>query len=238
MQATNWEFTNRALVFGLIFSASFPLYFFDHHNSVDSLASWIGSELRLNPNHIARLLFAAAAVFLIVAALIRTWASAYLHAGTVYAAGVKTDRLVADGPYRHVRNPLYFANILMVIAIGTMMSRLGFFLALLAMLVFSYRLILREEAALRGDQGEQYEEYRRVVPRFWPSILPRIAAAGHPVKWAEGFSAESWYWGLAVALVAFVVTLKLAVFFAILTASLVLFWASSIAHQRKIKAKA
>jgi len=32
-------------------------------------------------------------------------------------------------------NPLYFANVLMVIAMGAMMSRLGFFVAVVAMLV-------------------------------------------------------------------------------------------------------
>jgi hypothetical protein len=29
MKATNWEFANRALLFGLIFAFSFPLYFLD-----------------------------------------------------------------------------------------------------------------------------------------------------------------------------------------------------------------
>jgi len=37
---------------------------------------------------VARLLFAFAAILLVVAALIRTWASSYLHASVVYAADV------------------------------------------------------------------------------------------------------------------------------------------------------
>src|SRR5262250_2812371 len=47
------------------------------------------------------------AALLGVAAMLRTWASAYLHAEVVYASEVKTEALVADGPYRRVRNPLY-----------------------------------------------------------------------------------------------------------------------------------
>ena len=62
-------------------------------------------------------------MFVVLAALVRTWASAYLHSSVVYAAEVKTASLVADGPYRQVRNPLYFGNVLMVIGIGSMMSR-------------------------------------------------------------------------------------------------------------------
>jgi protein-S-isoprenylcysteine O-methyltransferase Ste14 len=238
MKATNWEFTNRALLFGLIFAFSFPLYFLDHQNSAATLASWLGSRLQKDPDLVAGLLFAFAAILLIVAALLRTWASSYLRAAVVYAADVKTDSLVADGPYRQVRNPLYFANVLMVIAMGAMMSRTGFLVALVAMLVFCYRLILREEAELQADQGEQYEGYRKAVPCLWPALWPRIASAGRQARWADGFKAESWYWGFAAALVAFAITLELTLFFAILTASLVLFWVSSMVLQKKSDSQA
>ena len=105
---------------------------------------------------------------------------------------MKTESLVADGPYRRVRNPLYLANVLMAIGIGAMMSRLGFLVAVVAMLVFCYRLIAREEAEFHASQGEQYEGYRKAVPRLWPSLWPRIASAGRQANWMEGFKAESW----------------------------------------------
>jgi protein-S-isoprenylcysteine O-methyltransferase Ste14 len=233
MKATNWEFRNRALLFGLIFSVSFPLYLVDHQNSTAALASWLGSGRPSRADLFVRFLFVFAAVLLIAAALLRTWASAYLHAGVVYATEVKTTSLVADGPYRQVRNPLYLANVLMVIAIGAMMSRLGFFVAVVAMLVFCYRLILREETDLQAGQGEQYQYYRKAVPRLWPAPWPRIACAGRQARWADGFKAESWYWGFAAALVAFAITLKLTLFFAIGAASLVLFWVSSVVLRKK-----
>ena len=233
MKGTNWEFTNRALVFGLIFAFSFPLYFLDHQNSTVALANWLGSGLHRNADLTARVLFAFAAILLIVAALIRTWSSAYLRADVVYASEVKTESLIADGPYRQVRNPLYFANVLMVIAVGAMMSRVGFFVAVLAMLVFCYRLIVREEAELLASQGEQYKEYRNAVPRLWPALWPRIASGGRQAKWADGFKAQSWYWGFAAALVAFVITLKLWLFFAILGASLIILWVASLGLRKK-----
>jgi protein-S-isoprenylcysteine O-methyltransferase Ste14 len=238
MKATHWEFTNRALLFGLIFAFSFPLYFLDHQNSTAALANWLGTRLQRNADLVARLLFAFAAVLLIVAALLRTWSSAYLRAGIVYASELKTESLVADGPYRQVRNPLYFANVLMVIAVGAMMSRLGFFVAVVAMLVFCYRLILREEAELQANQGEHYKGYRNAVPRLWPALWPRIASAGRQAKWADGFKAESWYWGFAAALVAFAITLKLWLFFAILGVSLILFWVSSVVLQKNSNSQA
>ena len=156
----------------------------------------------------------------------------------VYAAEVKTESLVADGPYWRVRNPLYFANVLMAVGMGAMMSRAGFFVAAVAMLVFCYRLILREEAELQASQGEQYQRYRNAVPRLWPSLRPRIASTGRPARWTAGFKAESWYWGFAAAVLAFALTLNLKLFFVILGTSLVLFWVSSMALQKKSKSQA
>jgi hypothetical protein len=107
-----------------------------------------------------------------------------------------------------------------------MMSRLGVFVAVAAMLVFCYRLILREEAELRATQGAPYEAYRKAVPRLWPAPWPRIASAGRRANWAAGFKAESWYWGFAAAVTAFAITANMALFFVILAASLALFWVS------------
>jgi protein-S-isoprenylcysteine O-methyltransferase Ste14 len=222
MKASNWEFKNRALVFGMIFGITFPLYVLDSQNSTAVLANWLGARFQMNADHIAQALFACAALLLIVAALIRTWASAYLHADVVYAAEVKTQSLVADGPYRYVRNPLYLANVLMAIALGAMMSRPGFVVAVAGMLVFCYRLIMREEADLQLSQGEPYERYRKAVPRLLPAFSPRTASAGRQARWSAGFKAESWYWGFALALVVFAATLKLWQFFVILTASILI----------------
>ncbi|MGA6984698.1 MAG: isoprenylcysteine carboxylmethyltransferase family protein [Terriglobales bacterium] len=234
MKATNWEFTNRALVFGLIFGFTFPLYFVDHENSTAVLANWLGARFQMDAGRLAHFLFAGAALLLVVAALIRTWASAYLQAEIVYAADVKSQSLVADGPYRYVRNPLYAANVLMAVGMGSMMSRTGFLVVVVAMLVFCYRLINREEAELQASQGEQYERYCRAVPRLLPSLWPRVAASGRKANWGAGFKAESWYWGFAVALMAFAITLKIALFFAILAASIGLLWVSSLVLQKKV----
>lgn len=224
MKATNWEFKNRAWIFGLILGGTFFMYAIDPQNSTAALANWLAPRLGMDATLLARLLFALAAAVLALAAFVRTWASSYLHARVVYAAEVKTVSLVADGPYRWVRNPLYFGNVLMAFAMGAMMSRPGSVTVLVAMVVFSYRLILREETELQASQGEQYERYRKAVPRLWPSLWPRIASAGSRPRWSEGFAAESYYWGFAAAIAAFAITLNQKVFLAILGASLVLFW--------------
>jgi protein-S-isoprenylcysteine O-methyltransferase Ste14 len=227
MKATDWEFKNRATVFGIILGCTFPLYSVDHQNVTAVVANWIEARWYVNADLVARVLFALAAVLLGVAALIRTWASSYLHAGVVYASEVKSAALVADGPYRQMRNPLYFANVLMSIAMGAMMSRVGFVAVVVATTVFCYRLIFREESELQASQGEGYAAYCRAVPRLWPSPWPKIAASGRIANWKDGFKAESWFWGFALAIAAFAATLKLVFFFVILAASLLLFWATA-----------
>lgn len=235
IRATNWEFKNRALVFGLIFGFAFSAYFLDPQNSAAALANGLGARFGIDANLIARLLFALATGLLVVAALIRTWASSYLHASVVYAAEVKTASLVADGPYRRVRNPLYFANILLAIGMGAMMSRTGFFVAAVAMVVFCYRLILREESELQSSQGQQYERYRNAVPRLWPSPWPCTASAGGQARWTAGFRAEFWCWGFAIAVAAFAITLNTTAFFVVLAISIFLLWLSTMAFQKKTR---
>jgi protein-S-isoprenylcysteine O-methyltransferase Ste14 len=233
MKAGDWEFTNRALVFGLIFAVCFPLYSIDPQNITAVLANWLGAEWHRNTDKIARLLFACAALLLAAAALLRTWASSFLNAGVVYASEVKSESLVADGPYRRVRHPLYLANVMMAVGLGAMMSRVGFVLAVILMLVFCYRLILREEGELAASQGASYRAYCSRVPRLWPGFLPRVAASGGRQDWKAGFLAESWYWGFALSVAAFAITLELKFFFIILAASLVLFWVVSTALRKR-----
>jgi protein-S-isoprenylcysteine O-methyltransferase Ste14 len=227
MKASKWEFANRAIVFGIILGCSFGFYVLDKQNITVALANWSEARWHVNADMLARIFWdcggdAGA-----------RGAHAYLGVG-IPARG-RGVRRVADGPYRFVRNPLYFANVLMALALGSMMSRVGFIVVIVAMVVFSYRLILREESELQTNQGESYEAYRKAVPRLWPSPWARIAASGRAAKWRDGFKAESWYWGFALALVVFAVTLQLRLFFVILTVSLALFWISASAMEKKAR---
>jgi protein-S-isoprenylcysteine O-methyltransferase Ste14 len=224
MHGTTWEFRNRAAIFGLIFGVAFGFYTFDHQNAVAALANALAARFATDADRLARLLFGLAAALLAAGALIRTWASAYLHAGIVYAPEAKTAFLVADGPYRYVRNPLYFANLTLALGMGAMMSRAAFFVVVLAMGVFTYRLILYEEPLLRASRGASHESFCRAVPRLWPALRPRIPAAGSKANWRQGFRAEAWYWGFAAAVAAFAITFNLAVFYVILGASIALLW--------------
>jgi hypothetical protein len=87
------------------------------------------------------------------------------------------------------------------------------------MVLFSYRLILREEGELAAAHPNGYDRYRSRVPRLVPSPTPRVPGSGRPARWADGFRAELWYWGFALATAVFAATLSAPAFFLILGAS-------------------
>jgi hypothetical protein len=108
--------------------------------------------------------------------------------------------------------------------------------AVVAMLVFCYRLIFREESELATTQGEKYNRYRKAVPRLWPSPWPKTASAGRQANWTAGFKSEFWCWGFAMGVAAFAITLNTTALVVILTGSVVLLWLSTLVIQRKTDA--
>jgi protein-S-isoprenylcysteine O-methyltransferase Ste14 len=84
-----------------------------------------------------------------------------------------TERLVVGGAYRYVRNPMYLAVASIIVGQGLL---LGQATLLLYALVFAAAVTAfvrgYEEPALTNRFGEQYETYRREVPRWRPRLIP------------------------------------------------------------------
>jgi len=138
---------------------------------------------------------------------LRTWATAYLDGSVVHDAHLHAERLVAEGPYRHTRNPLYLGMILLAAGYAFAASRLGAVVMLGGTIVVTLRLIGREEAALSASQTASYEGFRRAVPRLWPSLRPRLPAGGARPRWGRAFASELMMWGFAATLGVFAVVL-------------------------------
>jgi len=80
-------------------------------------------------------------------------------------------RLVIQGPYRFVRNPMYIGAGLALAGAGiyfeswSLLGYTAFFLLALHLFVVSY-----EEPALRRTFGQDYESYCGRVKRWWPRM--------------------------------------------------------------------
>ncbi len=84
-----------------------------------------------------------------------------------------THRLVAVGPYRHVRNPM-ISGVALMLAGEALLWRSG----LLALWLGAFVLInhtyflLSEEPGLERRCGDAYRAYRAAVPRWIPRLRP------------------------------------------------------------------
>src|SRR5271163_3830190 len=183
MPATNFEFRYRFYIVSLIFWIGFSCSGIDHRNAGESVASLLGFSSKLA----IQLVFGFGALIVAIGAAIRTWAAAYIHSDVVHDMELHSERLVADGPYRYVRNPLYLGVLLLSAGMGLLASRLGWFVLLAANTLFYMRLALREEGALTATQGESYLAYKKAVPRIVPSLTPRLPSAGRTPHWGQAF---------------------------------------------------
>src|ERR1051326_6719675 len=107
--ATESEFRQRFWLFGGLFGAAFSTSFIDHRPFAMLIARTFGGNVDLA----LRVVLGVSALLVLAAAALRTWARAYLRTDVVHDSAIHADRLVADGPYRQVRNPLYLGTLLM-----------------------------------------------------------------------------------------------------------------------------
>ena len=218
MRATAFEFRYRFFLLGLIFWVG---YVFGNLLTPgvtlgEMLANWTGHPTAAG----ARFFFAAGAFVIALASALRTWATAYLRGDIVHDMELHSHRLVADGPYRHLRNPLYLGTILMACGIGVLYNWAGWLFIVAGVTVFNLRLIGREEEALLISQGESFQAFKKAVPCLIPSLSPRLPAAGQAPHWRQAFFAESFIWAFALALGLFAITFDTRLLFAIMFCSL------------------
>ena len=84
----------------------------------------------------------------------------------------KNESLATSGPYAHTRNPLYLGSLMMGIGFAVAARSWWIGAALVAMFVFIYVPVIRDEEAFLRQKFPEFDDYARRVPR----MLPRITA--------------------------------------------------------------
>jgi len=140
-----------------------------------------------------------AAIFCaLLAALLRTWGTAYLGRGVVKDSALHGERVVADGPYRYVRNPLYIGTWLNVVALAVLMPPGGALFAVVLVAALNGAKARAEERLLAMQNGEAYLAYARRVPRFFCAIAARVPAGAARPRWADALLGEIYPWGVVI----------------------------------------
>ncbi|MDE3104804.1 MAG: isoprenylcysteine carboxylmethyltransferase family protein [Acidobacteriota bacterium] len=208
MKASAVEFRLRLLTHALVYTLGFwapwtvPLHWESGIGTRQLVAAWLMHTLHLGFENASIAVTSTALLCALLAACLRTWGTAYLGADVMSAGAMHGDAVVADGPYRYVRNPLYLGTLLHTFALAMIMPPTGAIFAIVAIGIIQLRLIGGEEAFLTGKLGQRYRAYQAAVPRLLPSIVPRVAASGRKPAWGKAILAESYMWGVVVTYVA------------------------------------
>jgi len=196
-----WDFRRRALVFGLIYGFGFfigiDLQINIYHNFTTSYVL-VGAPWGDAGIHAMAIL---AALLTVAGFGWRAWGASYLSSGIVWSEAVRSGQLRVAGPYRYVRNPLYFGNTLMALGIGLLGPPFTTALIVIGNILFHYRLIAIEEHQLLAVHGHVYREYCKAVPRLLPRLTPAaLPLAQQKPSLADGLSGEIFSTGFAVAM--------------------------------------
>jgi protein-S-isoprenylcysteine O-methyltransferase Ste14 len=89
--------------------------------------------------------------------------------GTAHPFTAKTKRLVIVGPYRYVRNPMMWGVGTLTAGAALALGSLGLWFGLATFLLFITLFVrLYEERDMERRFGEEFRDYSRRVPRWWP----------------------------------------------------------------------
>jgi protein-S-isoprenylcysteine O-methyltransferase Ste14 len=189
MKATAFEFRFRIWILAALYSLGFSAPWIANRTrygiGVPNSTAWLALSTNLSRIHLLSLeqatLFVTglAIVSAFAGAAMRVWGTAYLGSSIVQSGAMHAGqggRVIAAGPYRHVRNPLYIGSILFALSVSILMPPSGAIIFLIVTAVFYFRLILGEEGFLSNQLGPAYQDYRQRVPRLLPSVIPRIPA--------------------------------------------------------------
>jgi protein-S-isoprenylcysteine O-methyltransferase Ste14 len=130
------------------------------------------------------------AVAALAGAVLRVWGTAYLGYSTVHHGDMQAGAVMADGPFRYLRNPLYLGGWFMMLAVTLLMTPSGALFTIVLITIFYLRLILGEESFLGKQLGQPYAEYLRSVPRLIPRLRSGLPPAGNKPHWLIAIATE------------------------------------------------
>jgi protein-S-isoprenylcysteine O-methyltransferase Ste14 len=123
-------------------------------------------------------------------AILRVWGTAWLGPAIVQHSQMQAGAVMAGGPYRYVRNPLYLGTWGMVAAMAFIMPPTGALFVMVLLTIFQLRLIFAEEAYLTAQLGEPYKNYLRAVPRLVPRLRTTLPRSNSKPHWLRAVIAE------------------------------------------------
>jgi protein-S-isoprenylcysteine O-methyltransferase Ste14 len=159
-----------------------------------STLEWLALEISRSGvasfTHSTPAVIVVAAVLAAAGMVFRVWGAAFLGYTVVHHADMQAGRVMAAGPYRFVRNPLYIGTWFMMAAISFLMTPSGALFVMVLITIFQLRLILGEEHFLTEQLGEPYREYLEAVPCLVPRLHASLPQADAHPHWLTAVATE------------------------------------------------
>jgi protein-S-isoprenylcysteine O-methyltransferase Ste14 len=196
MIASDFEYRHRFRLIVLVYVAAYAFYNINHVNVLYLIVPWNRGVLQTDT--LVRLLYAGAALLAAGGALFLTWSIAY----RAPIADPQHTPFSIAGPFRYVRNPQYLSYFLLLLALGTFQSVIGFPVLLVGEAILLLRLVGREERRLERECGERFLKYAERVPRLLPALRPCIEDDGQSPRWGRALWDQAFQWGFVATLLA------------------------------------
>ncbi len=204
MQASRFEYRFRFAIHAIIFILGFttPWLYIPALADVPGFSSrstWLITASMLSRQ--GWLTFSAATVVLLIlmliftalGAIMRLWGSAYVGSSIVKSPTMHGAAMLADGPFRRTRNPLYLGTLLHTFGLAILMPPSGTLFTIALIWILQFRLALAEEPFLAARFGQPYLDYKAAVPRFLPALTPQVPAAGAQPHWLQSLLGEIYF---------------------------------------------
>jgi len=210
-KASPFEYRFRFIFHALIYMLGFwsPWLYWGNVFGLTEKSTWLMLSTLLTRTNIVS--FDVATIAVLIAALIftglgawlRIWGTAYVSAGIVQSREMHGNTMLADGPFRRTRNPLYLGTLLHTIGIAILMPPSGAIFAVALLWAFQIRLALAEEPFLTAQFGQPYVDYATRVPRFIPALSARVPPAEATPHWIQAILGEIYFLGAFLVLAIF-----------------------------------
>jgi protein-S-isoprenylcysteine O-methyltransferase Ste14 len=213
----------------LVYVVAYAFYNIENLNVLYAVVPW--NQGVAHRDMLVRYLYGGAALLAAAGALLLTSSIAYRPP----SANPRHTSFSIAGPFRYVRNPQYLSYFLLIVALGTFQSVLGFPVMLLGEALLLLRLIGREELRLEQEYGDRFRSYAQQVPRLLPSLRPQVEDDGQSPRWRQALWDQAFQWGFVATLLAFAFTLSDPIGYAFGGASIAFLLLQKLAQQLWIR---
>ena len=125
-------------------------------------------QLKFKSPVIVKIYLVAGIIMFLFAVIIASWCLLiFRKAHNTTTPGIRSARLITNGPYRISRNPMYISLIFAYIGEAAILNQLCPLIVLPAVIYYVNNIIIPvEEELLAGEFDGEYQNYQRQVPKW------------------------------------------------------------------------